>query len=91
MGLLQPWHLLVIVFLMGIAAVIVIVIVAATRGTRPPAPPIYPPTYPPHLPQPPGTDPTATLAHAKSMLDQGLISQAEYDEMKRTVLARMQR
>ena len=44
---------------------------------------------PPPSPAPataPTEDPVARLAKAKAMLDQGLISQAEYDDLKGKIL-----
>jgi hypothetical protein len=38
---------------------------------------------------PPASDPTEQLARAKSMLDQGLISDVEYEEVKARVLSRL--
>jgi hypothetical protein len=35
-------------------------------------------------------DPATTLAQAKSMLDQELITEAEYEAIRQRVLARMQ-
>lgn len=101
--LLQPWHLLVLLILGAVVAAIVLIVLAIIRaisrpgqrqqpwqGGYPPTPPYgQPPThYQP--PAPSENDPTATLARAKTMLDQGLISQAEYDDTKRHVLAKMQ-
>jgi hypothetical protein len=87
--LLQPWHVLVLLVLAAFVALIVIV---ATRTSRPSPPPSYlPPPYTPSPPPQPGEDPAATLAKAKTMLDQGLISQSEYDQVKQNVLAKMQR
>ncbi len=83
------WHLLVL----GLIVLAVVLLVRAfsrsNAGARFFNPP-YPPAYPPPGPAPaPPADPATTLTQAKSLLDQELISQAEYDSIRQTVLARM--
>ncbi len=101
--LLQPWHLILLLFLGAVVAAIVLIILAIIRavsraeqrqqprqvGYQPTLPYGQPPTY--YRPSAPSeNDPAAILARAKAMLDQGLISQTEYDDTKRHVLAKMQ-
>ncbi len=57
------------------------------QGQYPPQQGQYPPQQPPQAPPaPPQEDPVAKLAQYKEMLDQGLISQEDFDAAKRRAL-----